>query len=313
MRLLTTILLVLLPVAAAGQPQPGTSADFKARFERQVKATGITGPGVESILDRWEAALPDDPDMLDSRFLWAFNKAQKTEVTVKDQEKFMGNKPLLSLPDSTARGGKKNYFEEVVYDPQYYAIANQYIDKAISLRPLELKYRFDKISALISYEKESPDMATSDIRTLIDFNAGTSPAWTFKGEKAPADLFGAAIQEYCYTFFLIGSEASFESFRLLSEKMLSYRPKDPVFLDNLGSYWLIARKDNKTALSYYKKVLKVAPDDYTALKNINLMARNSKDVKLEKKYLPALIKASTDEKEKESLKARLEMLSAKKK
>ena len=48
----------------------------------------------------------------------------------------------------------------------------------------------------------------------------------------------------------------------------------------------------------YNKVLKKNPDDYATIKNCVLLARNDKNVKLEKKYLPMLIRVTPDETEK---------------
>ena len=50
-------------------------------------------------------------------------------------------------------------------------------------------------------------------------------------------------------------------------------PKNPVFLDNIGSYWQVAEKNDKKALKYYKKALKLDPPDYAALNNIRLINR----------------------------------------
>ena len=90
--------------------------------------------------------------------------------------------------------------------------------------------------------------------------------------------------------------------------MLSYRPNDVLFLDNMGSYYLVVKKDNKQSLKYYNKVLKIKPDDLTAIKNVVLMARSSGNVKLEKKYLTMLVKYTDSEAERMSAKARLEKL-----
>ena len=58
----------------------------------------------------------------------------------------------------------------------------------------------------------------------------------------------------------------------------------------------------------YNKVLKKKPDDYAAIKNCVLLARKDKNVKLEKKYLPMLIKVTPDETEKATAQARLSVL-----
>ena len=99
----------------------------------------------------------------------------------------------------------------------------------------------------------------------------------------------------------------------ISEKMVSYWPKETMFLDNLGTWQLVVAKDSKQALKYYKKVLKIAPDDYIAIKNTIIIARSGKDTKLEKKFLPKLISVSTDEKEKKAAELRLESLKSRKK
>ena len=73
----------------------------------------------------------------------------------------------------------------------------------------------------------------------------------------------------------------------------------------------MARKDSKSALKYYNKVLKKAPDDITAIRNCVVLARNAKDVKLEKKYLPMLIKYGETEADRESARVRLDYLNKK--
>ena len=59
-------------------------------------------------------------------------------------------------------------------------------------------------------------------------------------------------------------------------------------MSNLGSYHMLAKRDFKTAIKYYDKVLKKHPDNYTAIKNSVLAARMLGNVKLEKKYLRML-------------------------
>ena len=94
--------------------------------------------------------------------------------------------------------------------------------------------------------------------------------------------------------------------------MLKYSKDDPLFLDNLGSYWLVSKKDYKKAQKYSDQVLKKHPDDATAIRNGILLARQKKDVKLEKKYLALMAQYGATETDKASASARLQALNQKK-
>lgn len=293
-------------LAALSMSAQTTGDEFNSRYESLVKRVGYDGIGVETLLNKWEAAFPEDENMLVGKFNYYLGKSVRSEVVEKTQERFMGEKPFLSLKDSL--GNDIHYFQESFYEDSLFAMSSQAIDKAIKLFPDRLDLRFFKITALLAYEKESPDMATSALSSLIDYNGTSHPAWKYEGEAVDGELFESAIQEYCASLYSIGSPTSYESFRTLSEKMLKYSPDNSVFMTNLGTYYFIAKKDNKAALKYYNKVLKKEPDNYTAIKNSVLMARKDKNVKLEKKYLPMLVKYSPDEMERMTAKTRLDSL-----
>ena len=305
------LLSIMLLAASCMAVSAQESADaYKSRYETMVKRVGYDGVGVETLINHWEKASPEDPDMLTARFNYYLAKSVSRQVTAKSQDRFLGNRPVLVLKDSL--GADVNYFEETFYDDSLFALASQAIDQAIRLHPDRLDLRFNKITSLVAYEKESPDMATSALSALVDYNFTAHPSWKYGDQPADSDLFESGIQEYCASFYAIGTPNSYESFRTLSEKMLKYEPKNPLFLSNVGTYHYIARKDNKTARKYYDKVLKIDPSNYTAIKNSVLMARRDKNVKLEKKYLPMLAKYGADETEKASARARLTALNTKK-
>ena len=301
--------LTALAISLTAIAQTPSSKDFQDRYDLLVSKLGPTGVGIETLLDRWAAAYPDDVQMLTGKFSYWFSKSQTLQLVPKDQQKFLGETPTVVLKDST--GANVNYFQETMYDDELFGEAQKALEKAIQLYPDRLDLRFLKVASLIGYEKESPDMALSSLKSLMIYNATQHPKWEYPGvDNVDNEFFSAALQEYCYLFFRYGTPATYEAFKELSEQMLTYEPKNVLFLDNIGSYWLVARKDNKTAMKYYSKVLKIKADDLTAIKNIIILARNSNNVKLEKKYLPLLITYTQDEKEKITAQARLKSLNS---
>ena len=61
--------------------------------------------------------------------------------------------------------------------------------------------------------------------------------------------------------------------------MLKLNPKSTLFMNNLGAYWQVARRDDKKAAKYYKKVLKLAPGDETAKANLAIIEKNKQKKK----------------------------------
>ena len=301
------IVAALLAVAAAYAQTPGEV--HKARYERQVRITGPAGVGVETILDRWEAECPDDPAMLEGRYRYCLNKGLSTRVVPKEGARWLGNEPVVTLKDSVGRD--VNYFEENVFVDSLFARSQTAISRAIALEPSELAYRVDKVTALILYEKESPELATGELMSMIDYHRTAHPSWTYYGEAVGEDVFVSTIQEYCYNLFNYGTPGSYEAFRKVSEAMLKLFPKNTDFLANMGSYYLVGENSPRKALKWYNKVLKINPKDYTAAKNCVVLARKEKNERLEKKYLPMLIAATDSEIERRGYEARLEALTKK--
>ena len=265
---------------------------------------GPAGVGVETVLNTWEQADSSDSKMLLGKFNYYFTKSQSSQVVTKPTKKYLGMEPVLTLKDST--GTDIFYYQEIMYDDELYGMAIKAADKAIGFHPEKLDFRFMKANAYIAYEKESPDMAIAYLLALADESVSRK-VWLYNEEPADAKFFSEAMLEYCFSFYSIGTPAAMNAFLALSERMNRIDPKNPAFINNIGSYHLVARNDYKTALKYYNKVLKDYPDDYTAIKNCVLLARRQNNVKLEKKYLQKLAVHGSDA-EKLSAKARLEQL-----
>jgi len=275
----TKILLSLAAAAlCASAAAQTTTEEFQARYERLVRAVGYSGVGVETLLDRWGEAFPEEAAVPTARFNYYFDKARHTEVVPHPgQRRFLGNAPALTLKD--AEGNDVPYFEEDFFDEELFGEAMKVLDAQIGAQPDELRWHYMKITALSAYEKESPDMAASELRQLIARDASAHPAWTLDGAPADAEIFQQGVGEYCAQFFRVGSPASYEYFYDISQQMSKRFPKNPVFVGNIGSYWQVARGNEKQAVKFYKKALKLDPDDYAAKRNLELIERRQAQAK----------------------------------
>lgn len=289
--------------------QSETRESYQEKYNRIVQKSGADGLGIETLLNKWLADYPDDSEALLGKFLYYYAKSQRSQVVIKEQKKFLGQEPILSLADSL--GKVSYYFEELFFDDDIFGEAIKAADKMIRTYPDRIDLRFYKVAALTGYEKEQPELAVAELRALIDYNAMQHPAWVHPEYSVNDDFFIAAIQEYCVTFFRYGSPVSHEAFRILVQRMLDYYPNNTIFLNDMGSYYFAVKKDEKTALKYYNKVLKLKKDDNTAIRSCILMARTSKNTKLEKKYLEMMAKYGESDNDRQAAQVRLEYLSKK--
>lgn len=270
---------------------PAQSVDWQKKYERQVKAVGISGVGVETILDSWGAADSSSVDYLAARYAFWFDKSHSLVVEAHDSPRYLGMEPMLELSDSS-KSNTVWYYQVDSFDDELFGRALRYLDKAAAAMPAELEYRVWKVSALMLYEKESPDMTLGLILSLIDEDRSTGQKWLYQGEEQDRDFFDGLIQEFCWNLFNLGTPQAREAFLKVSEKMLSYDRKSPVFMANVGSY-LMSVKEYKKALKQFDKVLKLDPDNDTAIRNCVTIARILRDDKLKSKYNPMLSRLSS--------------------
>ena len=272
----------LLTVSVTAQ-----TINYENRYNLLVSQVGPAGIGVETLLDKWQAADSTSRKMLSARFEFYFNKAQSEQVVKKSQKKYLGMDPLLSLKDTT--GAPVYYFREVFYDDDLFARALKVADKVASFYPDDLDYRFLKANALVAYEKGSPDMAYAYLSDLVTENAARTRPWNYEGKKMEEEFFPEAMQEYCRSFYTLGSEAAMNIFFNLSKRLYELYPSNVYFLSNMATYYLVTKEDPKTALKLYSKVLKKVKNDETALRNSYVAASKSGNDKLKEKYRQQLV------------------------
>lgn len=280
-RLLILSLAAFLPLFASAQ-EAISQAEFLRRYNNLTERVGPAGLGVETLLNKWEASWPEDPQQYVARFRFCFERCRTSHIEELPADKYLGQPPLLPMTDSL--GNKHNYFEIQDFDDDLFADANAAIGQAITLKPWRLDWRMARIDAMIAYEKDKPEMALQELTALVDKHYKEKPVWEFGGmDGVTEEQFRAFMQDYCVVLFRLGTDTSAQAFKNLSQHMLKYCKDEPLFLNNLGSYHLV-RKEYKQARKYYDQVLKKNPGDMMALQNSILMARAMKDAKLEKKY-----------------------------
>ena len=281
-----------------------TQQEYLRRYVNLVQRVGPAGVGVETLINKWETTYPEDMQQMLARFHFCFERSRSAQIIQLDKDRYLGMEPVLPMKDSL--GKKCNFFEDYTYDDELFGAALKAIEKAIASKPDHLDYRFTKADALLAYEKEEPEMVLLELKTIADRNFKQKPAWEYEGmDGVSPEQFNAFMQDYCVMLFRIGTDSSAEAFRMLSQHLLTYCKDEPLFVNNLGSYYLV-KKDYKNARKYFEQVLKKHPGDMTALKNCLLLARSAKDVKLEKKYLAMMAQYGETETDRESARVRLE-------
>ena len=255
---------------------------FEQRYNLLVSRLGPAGVGIETLLDNWSKADSTSESLLKARFNYYYTKSQRQEVVKKPSKKYLGMDPLLVLKDST--GSDVCYYQETFYDDGLFGQAVKAADRAIVTYPDKIDYRFMKANAYVSYEKESPDMALDFLLELAEEDAARRKPWMFEGKETQPGFLADAMQEYCYSFWQIGTPQALKAFLILSETMSRTHPDNLMYMTNIGSYHMVAKEDSKTALKYYRKVLKKSPDDAAAIQNSAIAARKMGNAKLEAKF-----------------------------
>lgn len=255
---------------------------FEQRYNLVASRLGVAGVGIETILENWAQADSTNEKLLKAQFDYYFTKSQRTEVVKKSSSKYLGMNPVLTLKDSL--GQNVYYYQDTFYDDELFGQSLKVADKVAGLYPDKLDYKFLKANAMIAYEKESPDMALDYLLDLAQEDALRKSPWLYEDNKAEDIFFQEAIQEYCYSFYQIGTSQAREAFYTLSKKMNEIHPDNYNFINNIGTYYMVVKEDYKTALKYYNKVLKKNPSDMVALQNCVIASRKMGNAKLEAKY-----------------------------
>ena len=120
-RTLLLFLTLALPLLSSAQ-ETLSQTEFLRRYNNLVERVGPAGLGVETLLNKWQAAWPEDAQQYVARFRFGFARCRSSRVEELPVDKYLGQAPLLPITDSL--GKKHNYFEVYDYDDDLFADAN---------------------------------------------------------------------------------------------------------------------------------------------------------------------------------------------
>ncbi len=267
------ILAIVICALAALSISAQTTENYLSRYNSLVARVGFSGVGVETLIDRWEFADPEDINHMVARFNFYLDRSMRDSVVTSYKLRYLGMEPLLELKDSTGR--KMYYYNEKVFDSRSFAKAIECIDRAISTNNTRLDLYLDKAEALVTYDKTLPDGSRDCLLSLVDLNYTKKSKWDFPGVTVDEDFFLNELQRLLLVYYHTGSEQSLEAFRQVSERVLKHSPKKVIYLDNMGAYYVAAHKNDKKALKYYTAAQKIDPDDIISKQNIALIERRA--------------------------------------
>lgn len=265
-----TFIAAILCLAANAQTQD----PYLKLYENLVSRVGYDGIGVWSLLEKWSKADSCGVNLQVAKFNYHFAKSRKDSVTIHSGRKYLGMDPVLSLKDST--GNDIYYFSEPFYDEAEFNLAISDLDMALAANNDRLDLYATMADALSAYEKEKTGMTMKFLSEMIDRNYRKGNKWLLPDGEADNETFTSLMQTYCYLMYQKGSPEGYEAFKSISEKMLKYEKNNANFTNNIGSYYLVYKQDDKTALKYYKKALKINAEDEVATKNIKLIERRAR-------------------------------------
>ena len=216
----------------------------------------------------------------------------------------------LELEDST--GAPVYLYQVQVFNDSLVAIANEKIDKAISLYPDRLDLPFGKLAAL--FRLEDYDNAMPVLHQVIERSHLNGNRWTWTlntpvGEDGET-MFKSSMQDYFSRLFdaamfkssmqdyfsrLFDAELDDKAMQLV-EWLLQYYPDEVMFRSDKAS--LLAKTgNNDQALPLFLSIHKDYPDDNIVISNIAYIYKTMGDKENALKYYRLLSKCDDEEME----------------
>ena len=282
------LLFIILAVSLAGSI--AAQNNWYERYRECINDSSLEYS--RQVIEQWEQADPESPDVHAAWFNYYF-KMSRDEVMQMTPIPPEDGRQALEFEDST--GAPVYMYEVQVFDDSLLAIANEKIDKAISLYPDRLDLPFGKLATL--FMLEDYDSAMPVLHQVIERSHLNGNHWTWTlntpvGEDGET-MFKSSMQDYFSRLF----EAELDDKAMqLVEWLLQYYPDEVMFRSDKASLLAITG-NNDQALPLFLSIHKDYPDDNIVTSNIAYIYKTMGDKENALKYYRLLSKCDDEEME----------------
>ena len=254
-----SLLFIILAVSVAGSIS--AQNNWYERYRECINDSSLEYS--RQVIEQWEQAEPESPDVYAAWFNYYYKMGweevmQMTPIPPEDGIQ------ALEFEDST--GAPVYMYQVEVFNASLLAIANEKIDRAISLYPDRLDLPFGKLAALFrleDYDNVMPVLHQVIERSHLNGNRWTWTLNTPVGEDGEA-MFKSSMQDYFS--WLFNAELDDKAMQLV-EWLLQYYPDEVMFRSDKASLLSITGHDDQ-ALPLFLSIHKDYPDDNIVISNI---------------------------------------------
>jgi len=243
----------------------GQVENFQEKFQELCQTKDTIGQ--QKLLQRWEKAYPEDPELYTTLFNYYFDKSKKESLNISTKQP---EGESLSLQDKDGKTVGYIGDGQMIFLNKPLKKSFEKIDKGIHLYPNRLDMRFGKIYAL----GQIPDWErfTSEIIKTIDYSSKNNNNWTWTNNEkhnGGKKEFLLSIQSYQLQIYNTGNDDLLKYMQEIAVKVLEYypnhieslsnfaeeiNPKDGIILSNIAHGYRL-KGDIANSIIYYEKML----------------------------------------------------------
>ena len=263
--------------------------NYRERFVKLFDDKDLDGQ--YSLLQSWEKARPDDPELYVSFFNHYFAKSRQETLSLTSAPP-KGESLRLTKDDDKKVGAYLG--SEMSFGIADFDMGISYIDKGIGKFPNRLDMRFGKTYALgqiRNYGRFKDEI----VKAIDHFGRGKN-AWLWRDNKPlddPKVFMLKAVQDYIVQLFDSGDE-NIPNIKPIAQAVLRVYPDHIESLSNLSGVNMV-RNDFDGALITLRKAESIAPNDPVIIGNIAYCYFNKKDKANAKKYYERLAKVGDEQ------------------